>query len=352
MKESEQKPFLSIIITAYNIEQYIDRSLSSAISQSYKNIEIIVIDDGSTDNTASVIKAYLSIDDRIRYYYQTNCGVSAARNRSLSLVRGEYFTFLDGDDVLSFDFASNIYNNHTNSDLLIFNYKEQNSKNQLVEKVFKKELVGEFDKDYKATAFLIAEKYPSLWAKAYRTNFVYDNQIKFFDTKTLEDMFFILDLLMLKPRVKYVDAMSYEYLNNENSLSRSIDISVINDRQKVVDYYFKKYLNTENQAGSYFFVFWCNRIFMQLFLVVTMNARKEDLNSACIKTINFINDTLNSMKSYKIARNDFDVLMKMESSYLIGLFIFYQILFFISTISKRMACFVVYFFHFCLKKLG
>lgn len=89
-------PFVSIIIPAYNAEKYIARSLKSALDQTYKNIEIIVIDDGSIDKTAEIVKSFS--DPRIRYLYQENKNVGAARNYGIKESRGKYITFLDADD--------------------------------------------------------------------------------------------------------------------------------------------------------------------------------------------------------------------------------------------------------------
>jgi glycosyltransferase involved in cell wall biosynthesis len=92
----EKQPLVSIIIPAYNAEKYIKRSIDSALQQTYKNIEIIVVDDGSTDDTAEIVKSYS--ESRILYRYQRNQGASAARNNGIAISRGVYITFLDTDD--------------------------------------------------------------------------------------------------------------------------------------------------------------------------------------------------------------------------------------------------------------
>ncbi|MFA6436778.1 MAG: glycosyltransferase family 2 protein [Candidatus Paceibacterota bacterium] len=88
---------VSIIIPAHNAENYIRRAIESALNQTYKNIEIFVIDDGSTDNTAKIIKSYK--DPRIIYLYQENGGQGKARNYAISKSTGKYITFLDADDI-------------------------------------------------------------------------------------------------------------------------------------------------------------------------------------------------------------------------------------------------------------
>ena len=96
---------ISIIIPTYNAEKYIGRCIDSALNQSYKNIEVIIVNDGSTDNTESIIKEYLSKDTRIKYYYKDNGGSADARNYGLKVAEGKYITFADADDYMESDYC-------------------------------------------------------------------------------------------------------------------------------------------------------------------------------------------------------------------------------------------------------
>src|SRR5262249_50107119 len=96
-----QKPLVSILIPAFNAEEWIAASINSAISQSWEHKEIIVVDDGSTDGTLSIARQFES--ESVRIVTQTNAGASAARNRAFSLSRGEYIQWLDADDLLAPD---------------------------------------------------------------------------------------------------------------------------------------------------------------------------------------------------------------------------------------------------------
>lgn len=89
-------PKVSVIIPTYNNAKYIDKSINSVLSQTYKDFEIIIVDDGSSDNTKEVLKQY---NGKIKYYYQENKGVSFARNKGIRESSGEYIAFLDSDDV-------------------------------------------------------------------------------------------------------------------------------------------------------------------------------------------------------------------------------------------------------------
>ncbi len=98
-QELSEEPLLSVIITAYNVKEYIGRALDSVRNQTWKNLEIIVVDDGSTDGTAALLDEYVAADARIQVIHTGNRGVSAARNEGIEHAKGEYIGFVDGDDV-------------------------------------------------------------------------------------------------------------------------------------------------------------------------------------------------------------------------------------------------------------
>lgn len=93
----KEQPLVSVIIPAYNAEKYIKEAIESVLNQTYKNIELIVVDDGSTDNTAEIVKKYLN-DPRVKYIYQENKGLAGARNTGIKKAKGDYIAFLDADD--------------------------------------------------------------------------------------------------------------------------------------------------------------------------------------------------------------------------------------------------------------
>ena len=333
---NSSEPFLSIIITAYNVGKYIESSLLSAINQTYEDIEIIVVDDGSTDDTAAIVKSYSLQDKRIKYYHQTNSGIAATRNFSLSLTQGLFFTFLDGDDLISKDFAQTVFNNHESNDLLIFDFLEENASGSLKEKYFDTNMLGSYKNSFTDKAFLIADKCPSLWAKAYRTEFIKNNQIEFYDTKTLEDMLFVLDILMCKPALTYVPFLSYTYKYNAISLSRKINISVLNDRQKAVSFYLAKYSAVEIPENNYFFTFWFNRIFMQLFLVFSSKLVDEDRKIAFFQTIDFIHPLLEKFKTSQLVKSNKEMLRQLNTFQLKLIFTVYMMLYSASKLSKSL----------------
>lgn len=103
----EQFPLVSVVIPAYNMGQYIDATLHSVMQSDYCNFEVIIVDDGSTDNTLSIVKQYAHDDGRIKVFTQPNAGACAARNRAISMAQGKYILPVDADNLITPDFISN-----------------------------------------------------------------------------------------------------------------------------------------------------------------------------------------------------------------------------------------------------
>ncbi len=106
MGDINNEKLVSIIIPAYNVEKYIDECVSSILAQTYRNIEIIVVDDGSTDSTWRHIQNFVSLDSRVKGFHRTNSGVSTTRNFAIEQASGDYISFVDGDDYVSNDMVA------------------------------------------------------------------------------------------------------------------------------------------------------------------------------------------------------------------------------------------------------
>lgn len=134
---------VSIIIPVYNCEKYIEKCLESALGQTYKNVEIIVIDDGSTDQSLDIINCAVKGKPNVKIIHQENQGVSVARNRGLESAVGDYIAFLDGDDYLGAAYIENLINaaEQNNSDLVICGYQKVDSKGALLSKTVPGEYV-------------------------------------------------------------------------------------------------------------------------------------------------------------------------------------------------------------------
>lgn len=106
--ELKYNKLISVIVPVYNVEKYLAKCLNSVIHQTYENLQIIIIDDGSTDHSGRICDEYSKIDERIQVIHQKNCGLSYARNAGLSVAKGEYIGFVDSDDWIHLDMYSHL----------------------------------------------------------------------------------------------------------------------------------------------------------------------------------------------------------------------------------------------------
>ena len=193
--------FVSIIIPVYNAEEYLDRCIQSIIAQRYRDWSLILIDDGSSDNSRKICEQYASIEPRISYLSQKNAGVSSARNRGLGLLRTEYFTFIDADDWISPDYLSKLLRAvvfKDSCDMVICNYKEHShyhpkglniqNANHKERTIFVSNIV--FSED------LFSGLNGVVWGKLFRTSIVEKNELRFNTSLSLyEDLIFVIEYL-------------------------------------------------------------------------------------------------------------------------------------------------------------
>ena len=175
-------PLISVIITTYNVEMYIEQAIKSVLNQTYKNLEIIIVDDCSSDNTQEIISKYEKINNNIIFKkldQRTGGGCCYTSNIGLSMAKGEYICFLDGDDYIHNNMVQKLFNeiNSKNLDLVVCNYYEDvngNIRNAYHENIYNK-LLSKYNK---STLLQIC---PGPWSKIYRRSFVKENDIKFIE---------------------------------------------------------------------------------------------------------------------------------------------------------------------------
>ena len=104
-----ENPKISVILPVYNVEKYLRQCLDSVINQTYKNLEIILVNDGSTDNSGKICEEYALNDERIKVIHKENGGISSARNAAIDIAKGQYITFIDSDDDVELDYIDYLY---------------------------------------------------------------------------------------------------------------------------------------------------------------------------------------------------------------------------------------------------
>lgn len=211
---------ISVIIPAYNSGTTIARCLKSVCEQNLKNIEIIVVDDGSTDATSQIVSKFALLDDRIKYIKKNNGGVSSARNCALDVAKGEYIAFLDSDDyVLPDIYSTMLQYMDQDTDLLISGYKTM-SNGFIVDICPSKQAVESIDwRDRFGETFT-----QFLWNTPWNKLFKRKKVLHKFDTKKHlgEDLKFVLDYVTAGSKVIYCpEALYVNDKSNENSLSKN-----------------------------------------------------------------------------------------------------------------------------------
>lgn len=209
---------VSILSPCYNVEKYISQCLDSIIQQTYKNLQIILVDDGSTDNTLAILNQYASLDSRIEVHHQENKGVATARNELLSKVKGDYVLFVDSDDWIELDMV----------EFLIAKVTEENAEmavcgnvvnNGIPKKNYKEETWG---KEKVIEEFLRHTNFNgSLWNKLFSVKLLKNNPTFNPEISYGEDALFTWQLIQDVEKIIVTDKQLYHYRMNEGSLSHA-----------------------------------------------------------------------------------------------------------------------------------
>lgn len=243
---------ISIIVPIYNCAKYLPACLDSLRKQTYSNLQIILVDDGSTDNSAQICNQYVKTDMRFLYFYQTNSGVSAARNKGLQVATGEYIGFCDADDWVENDMYENLlrFIQDTDADIAVSSYiATAPLENVIANKCAESETC---DGEKAALYMFDNEKYLGfLWNKIFKKKVL---QGLFFDTSiTLyEDMLFLIEAYRRCERVVFNASQYYHYRDNPTSALHCIfkesDWSALDAQRKLYEFTLKNFPKLENYA--------------------------------------------------------------------------------------------------------
>lgn len=243
-----ERPLVTIIVPVYNAEDSIKRCLDSILKQTYTEIEILALNDGSKDQSLGILLDYSQKHSSIKVIDQENCGVSITRNRGIKLAKGTYVCFIDNDDYLDSNYVETFVNhiNESNTDIVVGGYRRVNTDFKIL---FQEKL-----QEGKWSKYVIMAP----WAKIYRTQFLLDNDIQFLDYKIGEDAYFNLDAFSKTEKIAIIDYIGYNWFFNDTSvsntsqrgLSEEIDILFLLEKIRnlytdnmndYIKYFFKRY---------------------------------------------------------------------------------------------------------------
>ena len=234
-------PFLSIILPIYNVEKYLDRCMKSILKQSFKDYEIILVDDGSTDSSPILCDKYGKQLNKVKVLHKSNGGLSSARNAGLELAKGKYIFWLDSDDYISEEALSSIVKtlNKSEVDILKFNYRRQ--PNDIIRKsLLKPGLYNE--EEIKKNVIPLALEHVgeftmSAWSHIYRRKFIEEEKLRFISEREVgsEDYLFNLQAFLSAKTLCAIEDDLYNYDLRLGSLSNKYRENLIEKYKKLYE---------------------------------------------------------------------------------------------------------------------
>lgn len=218
------QPKVSVIIPVYNVEKYLKQCLDSVVNQTLEDIEIILVDDGSTDKSLDISKEYAQKDNRIKIIQQQNKGAAAARNAGLSTAQGDYLYFMDSDDFVNIDALEKSYLqiSKTDSDICIFKYNIYDDTKEIIKEpdfswdtsiIEAKETFSYIDIPDKILQICT----PECFIKLYKKSFITQLGINFQEIKTCNDVFFTYTTLIMADKITFLNETLVNYRKNHTT---------------------------------------------------------------------------------------------------------------------------------------
>lgn len=283
---------VSIIIPVFNAEKYLDECLDSIIKQSHKEIEVILIDDGSTDKSSTICMKYKDKNKNIIYERQENKGVSSARNRGIEIATGNYIIFVDSDDIVSKTYITdflNVTNNLKNSLVCCSfssNINEINSSDNLSVTKYK----NKYD-------FIYDKAYGYLWNKIYSRKIIKENNIYFKNEVTMcEDILFNLEYVSYCNSTYFFEKKNYFYRLSKSSLTTNLKnekwFSILIALKEELKYYNDFSINTQKK-----FVYYARKVILESdYRIANNNSMSVEKKQKIYTNINYLKKIIKEKK--------------------------------------------------------
>lgn len=240
---------ISVIVPVYNSEKYIDKCLNSIINQTYQNIEIIIVNDGSTDSSEQIINKYIEkYPNLIKYFYINHYGVAYARNYGIDKASGSFFIFVDSDDYIELNLISELIKYiNIDSSIDMIKYKIQVTSENNIEKIHGPVFsitTGENAFNKLCFSDVLIDT-PCLYL--IKTSFLKQNNFKFLENTYREDFGLMPLLIITSQKFLSIDFYGYNYFKSENSITRNSDY---NKKIKMMNDLFLHYDNMNNYINT------------------------------------------------------------------------------------------------------
>ena len=211
---------VSVIVPVYNVEKFIDKCLNSLVNQTLKEIEIIVVNDGTKDNSQKIIDKYVKkYPDKIKSYIKENGGQGSARNYGLEKANGEYIGYVDSDDFVEKDMYKKLYNKakENNYDIVVCG-------NYNVSEDYQNKNIDTFINNYNTDLENIFFGKMAVWNKIYKRDILIKNKLEFKEKVWYEDLAFTLKAIMNSNTFAFIDEPLYDYLIREGSTMNNSNV--------------------------------------------------------------------------------------------------------------------------------
>ena len=266
---------VSVIVPVYNVEKYLDKCLNSLANQTLKDIEIIVVNDESPDNSQEIIDKYCKEYSHVHGYKKKNGGVSDARNFGIKHAKGEYITFIDGDDYVSLDMYELMYQKAVSGNFDVvacdLNYVYEDGKIIPVS--------SKIEKDTTNIKQTYVEMYPCVWNKIYKRK-LFNNNIEFKKNVWFEDVDFLYKIFPYVKTIGVVKKNLNQYVQRPGSITKTFDkrlYNYIDNFNDLVDFYKERNLYDEYKKElEYCYV----RYLLATFVKQSTNYNLEDYEQA------------------------------------------------------------------------
>lgn len=222
MKMQNNEWLITVVVPIYNVENYLECCIESILSQSYTNLEIILVDDGSTDSSGKICDVYANRDKRIRVVHKKNGGLSDARNRGLRKARGKYITFIDADDMVGEHFVESLFEaakiNESDISICDYTFIEDNIKKVKEMTCGDVYLLSNIQCEKEMYCHSKHALEFVAWGKLYKTQLFFENNIEYPEGKIHEDLFTTYKLIYFSQKISVIGDVLYFYRKRTGSI--------------------------------------------------------------------------------------------------------------------------------------
>lgn len=279
-------PLVSVIVPVYNNETYVEKCIRSIMRQSYSNLEILVINDGSKDHSLNILEKLAEEDERIKLFDQENAGVSAARNKGLDHATGEFITFVDGDDYIDFGYISGLYQKSIseNLDIVIcgLNYVDE------LGNTLRTVIPGEYRRfENEEWTFRIS----AVCAHFYRRELWEKYQIRFLSGERGEDMPISLFFSAVCDKINVVQTAGYNYVQHSSSAMHNFKgLNHYSLPYHAIEQTLKKVQEIGIANSTEFYELFVMRIFCTCFFDLARGASREKMKELTDYMVRILNE--------------------------------------------------------------